>query len=53
MGRKNSSIRNRATGRVGDRRPQSSKRSRTTAPELDLMVRFSMSRDRDREGTGR
>jgi hypothetical protein len=49
MGRKNSSTRN----RVGDRRPQSSKRSRAMTPELDLMVRFSMSRDRDREGMGR
>lgn len=34
-------------------RVQASKRHRQHMQELDLMVRFTASRDRDREGTGR
>jgi hypothetical protein len=48
MGRK-------SNARFNTRRPQASKRDRTilTGTELDLMVRFTASRDRDREGMGR
>lgn len=46
MGRKHSST-------TGGRRPQSSKRSRQVNQDLDLMIRFTASRDRDREGMGR
>lgn len=34
-------------------RPQSSKRVRQYSQDLDLMVRFTASRDRDRDGMGR
>lgn len=47
MGRRHSNVN-------GRRRPQASKRSRDFATgDLDLMVRFTASRDRDREGMGR
>lgn len=40
---------------TSQRREQASKRGRhmRMTQDLDLMVRFSVSRDRDREGTGR
>lgn len=45
MGRKHQHIK---TGR-----PQSSKRARQFSQDVDLMVRFTASRDRDRAGMGR
>jgi hypothetical protein len=47
MGRKSANTIN------SQQRVQASKRTRQITQELDLMVRFTASRDRDREGMGR